>query len=285
LGLPGLGIAGAPLAASIANALACAINSRVLFSSRSRLHLRLSDYRFEPALLQQMLRLGVPSAINGAERSIAQLVLVGLVTPFGDNALAAFTLSRRTEMFANLGSQGFGQASGVIVGQNLGANQPSRARKTIYWALGYVAAVKTVMTVLLFAFPQLFLLLFTRDQELIDLASTWIRIQCLGLVAMGASQVFMQSFMTAGSTLFPMMVNLITIWGVQQPLAHLLTQTSLEQYGVAWAAMLALSSRLLFYVPFFLSGRWLRARVFSDRSLQAEAPLSPQRELSAGTPG
>ena len=35
-------------------------------------------------------------------------------------ALAAFTLTRRIEMFTNLGSQGFGMASGVIVGQSLG---------------------------------------------------------------------------------------------------------------------------------------------------------------------
>jgi putative MATE family efflux protein len=265
LGLPGMGIAGAAAAAAFANTIALVINARALFSGRSRLHLRWSEYRLDRALMWQIVRIGVPAAINGAERSISQLILVGLVTPFGDNALAAFTLTRRVEMFANLGSQGFGQASGVIVGQSLGAGKPSRAKQTVLWALSYVFVVKSVLMVFLFMFPQLFLSLFTRDPELLEIGATWVRIQCLGYLAIGSSQVFMQSFMTAGATLFPMFVTLITIWGVQQPLAHFLSQnTGLGQFGIAWAVSIAMIARLFFFVPYYLSDRWMKAKVFSD---------------------
>jgi putative MATE family efflux protein len=133
--LPDFGIAGAATANATGNAVAFGINAHALFTGRSRLHLRWSNYRLDTRLIRQIIRIGIPAAVNGAERSVAQLILVAFVTPFGDNALAAFTLSRRVEMFANLGSQGFGQASGVIVGQNLGAGKPDRAKQTIYWAL------------------------------------------------------------------------------------------------------------------------------------------------------
>jgi putative MATE family efflux protein len=270
LGFPEMGISGAATAAATANTVALGINARALFGGRSRLHLKFSEYRIDPKLMWQMMKIGVPAAINGAERSISQLILVGLVTPFGDNSLAAFTLTRRVEMFANLGSQGFGQASGVIVGQNLGAGRPDRAKQTVLWAIGYVMSVKAVLTVLLFFFPTVFLSLFTRDQALLDVASTWVRIQCVGYLAIGSGQVFMQSFMTAGATMFPMIVVLITIWGVQQPLAHFLSQdTSLGQYGIAWAVSIAMGARLFFFVPYYLSGRWLRAKVFSDQNMSS----------------
>lgn len=268
LGMPGMGIAGAPVAAAAGNALALVIVCRVLFSDRSRLHLRFSDYRLDWDLMKQLLRIGIPAAVNGAERSVAQLIVVVFVTPFGDSALAAYTLTRRFQMFSNLGSQGFGRASGVIIGQCIGAGKPERAKETIYWALGYVMLVKAVLVAVLFIFPQVFLSIFTRDPELLALASTWLRIQCIGYFAMGFNQVLQQSFMTAGATVWPMFVTLFALWGVELPLAYLFSgPLDLGQMGIAWALTLAMLVRPLLQVPYLFSGRWLRVAVFSEKTL------------------
>jgi putative MATE family efflux protein len=267
---PELGITGAALAAIVGNATALGMCTYALFSGRSQLHLKWSEYRIDRRLIWQIIRIGAPAAVNGAERSVAQLLIVRFVTPFGENALAAFTLSRRVEMFANLGSQGFGQASGIIVGQNLGAGKPARAKQTILWAIGFVMSMKTVLGFFLFFFPELFLSLFTRDQELLELTSTWVRIQILGHLFMGPGNVFMQSFMTAGATVYPMIVTLIALWVIELPLAYILSDTlGMGQFGIAWAITIASMSRPFFHVPYFLSGRWMRARVFTQQNVQS----------------
>src|SRR2546428_11497394 len=107
------------------------------------------------------------------ERSIAQIVLIGLVAGFGDTALAAYSLTRRMEIFANLGSQGLGQASGVMVGQNLGAGKPERAKQTVLWATGYVAIVKSIFGAIVFAFPLLFLSIFNNESDLLSVSAIW----------------------------------------------------------------------------------------------------------------
>jgi putative MATE family efflux protein len=266
---PELGISGAALAAIIGNSVALGIVARSLFSGHSRLHLKWSEYRIDRRLIWQIVRIGTPAAINGAERSVAQLLIVRFVTPFGENALAAFTLSRRVEMFVNLGSQGFGQASGVIVGQNLGAGKPQRAKQTILWAIGFVMSIKSVLGIVLFFFPEVFLSLFTRDQELLELTAMWVRIQVIGHIAMGSGNVFMQSFMTAGATVYPMLVTLFALWVIELPLAYILSEPlGMGQAGIAWAITIASLSRPFFHVPYFLSGRWMRARVFSQQNMQ-----------------
>jgi putative MATE family efflux protein len=277
LGIPGMGIAGAPLAAATGNATALVICSRALLTGRTRLHLKLSEYRIDRKLIWNIIRIGAPAAVNGAERSVAQLLLLSMVTPFGSNAIAAFTLTRRVEMFANLGSQGFGQASGVIVGQNLGAGNLRRAKQTIYWALGYVITVKTTLTLLLFAFPEAFLSLFTRDPELLELGATWVRIGCIGHLATGFGNIFQQTFMTAGATMWPMFVTLVALWCIELPSAYFLsTQTSLGALGVAWGVSIAAWARPAMNIPYFLSDRWTRARVFSDATLaEMQAAQSP----------
>ena len=262
---PEMGLQGAALGSMIANSCGSVVNLYALFTGKSRLKLRLSEYRFDPGMIWQLAKIGTPAAVNGMERSMAQLILVRLVTPFGDNALAAYTVTRRVEMFSNLGSAGLGMASGVIVGQSLGAEKPQRARETVLWATAYVLLIKSIFCTVLFLFPEVFLRLFTRDEELLDLGADWLRIQIMAYMAMGVGQVAMQSFMTAGATLFPAFVTLVAVWGIEIPLAYLFSHSlGMGQLGIAWAIAFATASRLLFYVPYFLSGRWLRVKVFRE---------------------
>jgi Na+-driven multidrug efflux pump len=168
-------------------------------------------------------------------------------------------------MFANLGSQGFGQASGVIVGQNLGAGKPERAKQTILWGIGFVMAGKTTLGLLLFIFPEVFLSLFTRDPELLDTAATWVRIVTIGQVFMGPNNVLQQSFMTAGATVWPMFVTLMALWVIELPLAYILSEPlGMGQYGIAWSVTIAAMVRPVLNIPYYLSGRWMRAKVFRD---------------------
>lgn len=262
LAFPTMGLAGAGLANVLAQGVGASINFYALFKGTSSLKLTLRGYRPDWEIIRRMFVLGAPATIAGTERAVAQLVLLRLVTPFGDIATAAYAMTRRMEMFANFASMGFGQAAGIMVGQNLGAGKPDRAKKAVYWALGFVSVEKAVVGAFLFVFPALFVMLFTRDAEVVSLASAWVRIQVIAAVFMGLSMVYQQSYNTAGDTWAPMIVTLITVWFIELPIAWLLTQTlHIGPLGIAFAAIAGMGGRLLFYVPYFYWGRWLRIKV------------------------
>ncbi len=265
LGMPQMGLAGAAVGTIIAYAVSVAILWSILFRGTSRLHLRLSDYRFDGPLVRQLLKIGWPASITGMERSLAQLFLIRLVAPFGDIAVAAFTVTRRVEMFGQMGSRGLGMAAGVLVGQNLGAGKPERAKQTIRWAATYVTLINAVLAGLMIAFPVVFLSLFSRDQEFLAVARTWLIIAAAGYVGLALGQVFQQSFQTAGDTMAVMLITLGTMWGLELPLAWYLTRSAeMGQLGVAWAMLVAMVVRPLIYVPYFYWGRWMRVRVFDE---------------------
>ena len=265
VGMPQMGLAGAAVGTVVAHAVSVAILLSILFRGTSRLHLRLGDYRFDGPLVQRLLKIGWPASITGMERSLAQLFLIRLVAPFGDIAVAAFTVTRRVEMFAQMGSHGLGMASGVLVGQNLGAGKPERAKQTIRWAATYVALMNAALSGLIIAFPVIFLSLFSRDQEFLAVARTWLIIAAAGYVGLALGQVFQQSFQTAGDTLAVMLITLGTMWGLELPLAWYLTRsTEVGQLGVAWAMLATMLVRPLIYVPYYYWGRWMRVRVFDE---------------------
>lgn len=263
-GLPAIGLPGAALANVAAHGLSLAFLLWVLFTGQSRLRLTLSGFRLDLQLIKQLVKIGLPASVNGMERSVAQILVLAILAPFGDLAVAAFTLSRRVEMLAHTGSMGVGNASGTIVGQSLGAGKPERAKETVMWAAGFGLLVNGTLTLLVVLFPIAFLSLFTRDADFLPVAEQWILIQAIGYVAVALAMVGGQTFQTAGDTLFVMLVTLATMWAIELPLALFLSRgTPLGELGVAWAILAPMLARPLIYIPYFFWGRWMRVKVFA----------------------
>ncbi|MEE2700568.1 MAG: MATE family efflux transporter [Chloroflexota bacterium] len=276
---PDLGVAGAALANLIGAIIGTVWNLIALFSGKSRLHLSVAGYRVDLHIWWRMVRIGLPASITSIERPLSELVVLGLVTSFGDVTVTAYAISQRVQMLTNMATMGLGQGSGIMVGQNLGAGKPQRARQVVIWALIFATAISAVTGVLLWLFPQQFLTLFIRDVAVMEVAVPWLRIVILAFVVMGIGMVFMQSYNTAGATFVPMVVSVGTIWGVQVPLAIILSGVaedwsflgftlpsigSLGQYGIAWAMVVAMAVRLFVYVPYYFSDRWLQKTLFDS---------------------
>lgn len=262
-GLPNFGLAGAAIANVLSQIVGSAINFQALIRGSSLLKVKFHNYRVDYRVILQLVRIGLPASIAATERTSAQLILLRLVTPFGDVALAAYTLTRRFEMFANFGSMGIGQSSGILAGQNLGAGRPDRARQAVLWGLVYVTGIIGALASVLLIFPVAIISFFTNSPEVIALAVDWLRIVAIGFVFMSFGMVFQQSFNTAGDTIAPMIFTLIALWGMELPLAWLFAYSlDIGPLGFAYARVIAMASRLFLYVPYFFWGRWLRLKVF-----------------------
>ena len=262
LGLPEMALPGVAVANIVAQAVGTVWNLYALFSGSSRLHLSLRGYHLDPRLMWRILRIGGPASVTQMERGLSELVLVRLVTPFGDLALAAYGLTRRLERLTDIGSQGVGRASGILAGQNIGALKPERARATVRWAVTYVILIRGSAGLVLILFPAFFVSIFSDEREFVETAVIWVQIQAVAGVALGGGQVLQQSFNIAGDTLAPMLVTFMSMWVMEIPLAFVLTRfTPLGELGIPIAIAIAMFFRFALYGGYYLTGRWLRATV------------------------
>ena len=262
-GAPEMGIAGAAAANIIAQAVGFVWNVYALFAGTSLLKLTLRGYRFDAPLMGRMLKIGLPASGTQLERGLSELMLVRLVAPFGDIALAAYALTRRLERLTHIGSMGMGRASGILVGQNLGAGSVERAKSTVRWAVGYVLVIRGFAGIVLLLIPAVFISVFNQDLAFIAVAVIWIRIQAVSGMLLGGGQVLQQSFNVAGDTLAPLLITFMSMWVLEVPAAFLLSQfTPLNQYGIPVAIGLAMFLRLGLYALYYRTGRWTRVKVF-----------------------
>ncbi|MEE8414404.1 MAG: MATE family efflux transporter [Dehalococcoidales bacterium] len=256
---PRLGVSGAAITNVISQGLGAAIGLWILFSGRTRLQLSMKDFRLDGNVIWRMVKVGIPASIAGAERSFANLMLMWFVVPFGTVAVAAQSLVQRIDMFIHMPTMGLGQASGVLAGQNLGAHQPERAERTSWLAAAMVTLMMAVISILIWFGAEYIVRVFNTEPELVKITGSFMRIQIVGYMVFGMVIILMQSLNGVGDTIVPMLTTLITMWGIQVPLAYVLPRTTnLGVYGVRWAIVASNLVRAAIYATYFKLGRWKR---------------------------
>lgn len=258
-GLPPMGIAGAAMANLIAQVFGSSMNFYSLMKGTSRLKLSFEGYYVDAPLLWRIMRIGAPASVTGMQRSVSQLIVVGIVAQFGDVAVAAFALTRRSENLVNQSARGLGRAGGALAGQNLGAGLPDRARASMFWSVIYISVIAAPIVVVFLLFPETVASFFNSNSSFVAAAAVWVSVSAIGYMAMAAVQVYTQGFNTSGATFAPMVITVSTMWFVELPLAYGLSFfTPLREFGVPWAIVIGMSLRFVLFTWYYKRGTWLK---------------------------
>ena len=276
---PELGVQGAAVTNVVSQSLAVVVAMWFLFDGRSilfrrrgllplpafgqsRLKLTMKDFRLDPSIIWRIVRIGLPAMVSGIQRTLSHFFLMYFMVPFGTVAVAAHSLIQRLEMMLFMPGMAFGSASGVLVGQNLGAGQPRRAEKSAWLAAGMVGGIVVVFSLVLLFFSESVVRIFSQEPELVSQGGVFLRIAVAGYIALPLTSVFMNSLSGAGDTLPPMIIGVATVWLVQLPMAYFLPRlTDLGVYGVRWAIVAGMIAASIGYTTYFSTGRWKRKQV------------------------
>ena len=171
---PRLGVRGAAAALVIAFTAGSVVVVTYLLSPRALVRLR--AVRPQLALFREILRVGLPGALNTVLTNSTVLLLTGIVGQFGTFALAGYGIAARLEYLQIPLVFGMGAALVAMVGTNVGAGRARRAER-VAWTGAAVAAAATGTFGLWGAlFPYAWLGLFTREPAVVATGSAYLRI-------------------------------------------------------------------------------------------------------------
>lgn len=220
--VPALGVTGAAIATTVSRGIGVAYQTRVLLRSGGRLAIARRHVALRLGETAELVRLAVPAAMQVLVETASWLGLVRILAGYGSVALAAYTIAMRIAVFALLPPWGFANAAAALVGQNLGAGEPERARRSVeVIARTNVAFLGAVGLVFVVVAPSL-VGVFTTEPPIAALGATALRIVALGFAFYAYGMVALQAFNGAGDTRTPMVVNVASFWLFKIPLAYLL---------------------------------------------------------------
>jgi putative MATE family efflux protein len=275
---PALGVDGSAWAGVLGFGTGALFQIAILFSGRARIAIPSPALRLRSGqglargnprdlwpdfpLMWRIIKIALPSTIQMTLRSTSRLIILAIIGLYGTFATAGFGVANRILLVAFIPGLGLGNAAATLVGQNLGARQSQRAERSAWWVTAYNVGLLTAFAVMFFFFARPLVAFFDPTPEVVDIGTECLHIVAPSLIVSAVGVVLARAFDGAGNTMPAMFVNLLTLWGMETPLAYGLSQwTGLGLTGVWIGRAVANAANGLFFALWFRLGRWKRKEV------------------------
>ncbi|MCB0635936.1 MAG: polysaccharide biosynthesis C-terminal domain-containing protein, partial [Lewinella sp.] len=210
----------------------------------------------------RLVRIASSGAVQYIIASASWIFLMRIVADFGSEAVGGYLIAIRLLIFSLLPVWGLSNATATLVGQNLGAQQPERARQSVWLAVKVTVGLLLLLSVGYLALAGSLIRAFDDNPLVVEVGVVALRIFAAGYAVYGFGMIFTQAFNGAGDTRTPMLLNIVCFWLTEIPLAYLLAvRFDMGVAGVVLAVVLAES--LLSILSFFLfrRGHWMKVEV------------------------
>ena len=161
----GMSVDGVALATIIAQYLSAILVIAVLAKKKGESYqFSFKKLCFDIVLIKRILRIGIPSGIQSSLFSLANIVLVNGINSFGSkDIITAYTINNNIDSITYIACNSFYQASMTFTGQNYGAMNHERIRKTLLYSLFWVVVMGIAISQLQLFFADELISLYIAD--------------------------------------------------------------------------------------------------------------------------
>ena len=254
---PEMGITGAAIATNTGRGLAVLYQFYLLFKGHTRIRIEKFHIRFNLVIIKKLFRISAGGIGQHLIATFSWIFLVRIIAVFGSNALAGYTIALRILLFSILPSFGLSNAAATLVGQNLGAKNPSRAERSV-WMTAYANMVFLGLIGIFFIiFSDKLVQIFIQENDVVKFGSDALKIISFGMITFALEMVMLQAFNGAGDTQTPTIINFICFWLIEIPLAYFLAiSIGINQDGVYYSIIISEALAAFMGMFLFIKGRW-----------------------------
>lgn len=174
--VPPLGITGLALATVLIQFLQMAYLAMKVHKTGLLKGARNQEYAPRKETFAEITKQSLPASLNMMTVAIGIFVITYFISVFGKEAVAAYGIATRIEQVMLLPTIGLNIATMTLVGHNYGAKQFERVRQAYFTALEYGLGIMVIGVVVVFAFAEQLMKLFTSDAAVIAIAVPYLKI-------------------------------------------------------------------------------------------------------------
>ena len=206
---------GVAIATVISNAVSSVLLYRKLRTTTHEIHLDPKLLRIDGAILKRILQIGLPAGVQSAVFSVSNIVIQSAINSLGTVVMAASSAAFNIEIMTFYILNSFSQACTTFVGQNFGAGDLRRCRRTLLLCLGEGIAVLAVAVSTILFFGKPLLSIFNRDPQVIE--TGYLRLMMVMLshgmcLAYDVISGYLRGF---GISLVPAILTMLGVCGIR----------------------------------------------------------------------
>ena len=252
----GLGVEGAAVASAIAFVVGGVLMT-LFFWHHPLLRPGKEKIRPDWQVLRPCLKVAFPNMLQRFGTSLGYVVFATMINALGEIATAAHTIANTVESAFYIPGYGMQTAAATLAGNAYGARDRKRISELPRLLLLLETGLMMLSGGLLFAFAPQLVSLFSKEQTVITLCATVLRMVALSEPFFGIGIIIQGLLQGVGDTKTPFAYDVCSMWGVR--IVGTFVCTVLLHFGLvsAWACMvghnLVLFALLLRH---YLKGKW-----------------------------
>ena len=220
--IPEYGVMGAAIATNIGRGAAVLFQIWILFFGWGKIKLWAKDVVLNMKVMLNLIKVSLGGIAQFLIGTSSWVFLMRIMSEFGSEVLAGYTIAIRVIMFTLMPAWGMSNAAATLVGQNLGAQQPDRAEKSVWITGKYNAYFMGLVSVLYLILAKAIIGVFNDNPSVVENGALCLQIIAVGYVFYAYGMVVTNAFNGSGDTRTPTKINLIAFWLYQLPLAYVL---------------------------------------------------------------
>ncbi|CDQ21521.1 putative efflux protein, MATE family [Halobacillus karajensis] len=185
-----MGVQGASIATVISQASVTIVVLNYFLKGKSSLTIKLASLKPQWLVIREVLTIGMPAFIRQVSGSGMMIAINLMLIKFGGEfEVGVFGIVQKLAMFTIMPMVGVLQGMQPIIGYNYGAKNYDRLKETVMLGMKVVTIISTGIFLLMMAFPEGLMNIFTGDNATIETGAFAIRIMFALAILIGAQVV------------------------------------------------------------------------------------------------
>ena len=247
-----MGVSGAAYATLIANLIIMPFGLMQLFKSKTGITISSKYLILNKEISLKIIRTAIPASFGQAFTAIGFGIMNGILVGYGKQTVAAFSVGNRISSLILHPVMAIGGVLSAYLGQNIGNQNPDRARQTFKKAMILSVGLMAMGSLIMMPFRGWATGIFIKNDPLaLALAKDYMFFLLIGLPLMGAFQNYLGTFNGTGDTKYTFILTVTRLWLLRIPLVIIFKNiTNLGSSGV-WYAML-ISNLVILFIGMFM---------------------------------
>ena len=260
----GLGPRGAGIASLASRIAGCVVMATLMMNKKEELNIRgLLKGPFSPYLIKRILRIGIPSGVEGAAFHIGKIMVQSLVASLGTSAIAINAVAGNYNSYANIPGNGINLAMITIVGQCRGQGNIKDVRYYTKLLTGLVFISTIILCIPFYIITPQVVSFYGLENSSIDIAIPICRLCLVMCFTLWPFAFSLPNMLKAvGDVKFILLASFTSMWLCRVGGAYFMVRVLGMGVEAIWYAMyLDWFLRGSLYLWRVISGRWEKMRV------------------------
>ncbi len=210
----------------------------------------LANVRLRPSLVGKIAKIGIPTSVNLVMVSLSEIAVLSFVNRFGSTAVAAYGAVNQVASYVQFPAISIGIGAQIFSAQSIGAGRTERIPRIVRSAVALNYVIEGCLIGLVYVFNTAVISLFITNPETVRIAHSLILITLWSYAIFGNARVISAIMISSGVVIWPTLLSIVSIWGVEVPVSYVLMQR-IGLDGVWYGYPAAYIAGLLFQLTYY----------------------------------